>query len=142
LAGETRGELAEAIAKVAVENALKANRTKETVFWEESPLNSTIKPDLTIGIDKDHPSHVILVNASDTARNSDIKYWRNIGEIFDSKSRLQSGPAILNIVFKSQIKPELVTLRGCAKIICPFGDFDFISGVGFHSSTLRGIGAF
>jgi hypothetical protein len=37
---------------------------------------------------------------------------------------------------------DLTPVRGCAKIICPFGDFDFISGVGFHSSTLRGIGAF
>jgi hypothetical protein len=110
MAGETRGELAEAIAKVSLDRAIARTRRSETVFWEEAPADSVIKPDLTTGKDKDHPSNLILVNASDSPKESEKKYWRNIGEIFDSKSRLKSAPAILNLVFKSQIKPELVTL--------------------------------
>lgn len=47
MAGETRGELAEAIAKVALELAVGQQRTGYKVFWEQRPTNSVINPDLT-----------------------------------------------------------------------------------------------
>jgi hypothetical protein len=110
MAGETRGELAEAIAKVALEIAVEGRGKREKVFWEEPPKNSVIKPDLTVGLNKDNPNNLILVNASDTVSNSHMKYWRNICELFDSKSRLSPAPLVLNLVFKSEIKPELIKL--------------------------------
>lgn len=110
MAGEPRGELAEAIAKVAVEKAVALLGKGETIFWEVSPQGSVICPDLTTGMDADEPTNVILVNASDNVSNSHMKYWRNVAEIFDSKSRLDSPPAVLNLVFKSAIKPELIGL--------------------------------
>jgi hypothetical protein len=110
MAGESRGELAEAIAKVAVEDALHKLRSRELVFWEVRPDVAAITPDITTGTSKDNVSNVILVNASDTARNSDIKYWRNIGEIFDCKTRLDPPPATIALFFKSEIKPELIRL--------------------------------
>ena len=63
-----------------------------------------------MGADKNSPSILTLVNASETARNSDIKYWRNLGEAFDAKARLNPRPMVLNLVFHSDIKPELVRL--------------------------------
>lgn len=110
MAGETRGELAEAIAKVALDMAGKLLRVPDQIFWHESPDGAVIAPDLTIGIDLKAPKVVVLVNTSDSPRNSDIKYWRNLAEIFDSKSRLTNRPSVLNLVFRSEIKPELIRL--------------------------------
>src|SRR4051794_8433799 len=98
MAGEKRGGLAGAIAKVWLERAISLLGKPGEVFWEQQPLGSVIKPDLTVGSDKDNPQVLVLVNASDTARNSDIKYWRNLGEVFDSKARLQPRPSVLNLV--------------------------------------------
>ncbi len=110
MAGETRGELAEAIAMVAVEEALRTLKSDEKVFWEETPDAAAIKPDVTTGHSKDHPTNVILVNASDSPKESEKKYWRNIGEIFDCKTRLDPQPTVIALFFKSEIKPELIKL--------------------------------
>ena len=112
MAGETRGELAEAIAKVALELALNLQGSGKQVFWQKSPDGAVIKPDFTIGACHTSVESLILVNASESAKESDKKYWRNIGEIFDSKTRLPSQPSILNLVFRSEIKPELIRLSG------------------------------
>ena len=69
MAGETRGELAEAIAKVATDHALRKLKSHDKVFWEETPEDAVIKPDITVGTSKNAPRVVVLVNASDTARN-------------------------------------------------------------------------
>lgn len=110
MAGETKGELAEAVASIALEQALRLLKSKDRVFWEKSPDCAVIKPDFTIGSEPATPKCLILVNASESPRNSDIKYWRNVGEIFDAKSRLADPPAVLNLVFQSEIKPELVRM--------------------------------
>lgn len=110
MAGETRGELAEAIAKVALEIALAQSDIDERVYWEELPEGLVIKPDLTIGLNKDNPTNLFLINASESVGNSNMKYWRNIGEIFDIHARLANPPSIHNLVFKSEIKPELIKL--------------------------------
>lgn len=110
MAGETRGELAEAIGKVALERAVSLLGRKDQIFCQKSPDGAVIKPDITIGKDEKSPEVLVLVNASESPRNSDIKYWRNIGEIFDSKARLSPAPSILNLVFRSEIKPELIRL--------------------------------
>lgn len=110
MAGETRGILAEAIAKVATEIAIQSQNRPEKVFWGESPKGAIVSPDITIGINADQPSVLVLVNASDNVRNSNMKFWRNVSEIFDAKSRLSPRPQIINLVFKSEIKPELIKL--------------------------------
>ncbi len=110
MAGETRGELAEAIAKVAVQDAAAAVLPGDQVFWEEIPDDAVIKPDITVGSSKNSPHAVFLVNASDSPKESDKKFWRNIGEIFDAKSRLTPRPRVCVLVFKSEIKPELIKL--------------------------------
>jgi hypothetical protein len=110
MACETRGELAEAIAKVALENAVAITKRRENVYREEAPDNSVNNPDLTTGKDKNFPSNIVLVNASTAPTNSAEKYWRNIAEIFEAKVRLNPKPSILNLVFISEIKRELIKL--------------------------------
>ena len=108
MAGETRGELAEAIAKVALESAVASRGRSDKVYWEEAPANSVIKPDLTTGESIDHPSNLLLINASESPKESEKKFWRNLAEVFGSKARLDPRPAVISLVFKSEIKPELI----------------------------------
>ncbi len=110
MAGETRGELAEAIAMVATQEALRTLNSSESAFWEETPDAAAIRPDITTGRSKNLPTNVILVNASDSPKESEKKFWRNIGEIFDCKTRLAPRPTVIALFFKSEIKPELIKL--------------------------------
>jgi hypothetical protein len=130
MAGETRGALAEAIAKVALDEALSLMKKKVRVFWEELPEGAAVRPDLTVGPDKDHPECLILVNASDNVSNSHMKYWRNISEIFDAKSRLATRPAIIGLFFKSEIKPELIKLTAALCDATHHVDLDPVHGLG------------
>jgi len=115
MANEVRGELAEAIAKIALERGLQKASRPEHVFWQEAPSGSVIRPDITIGLDKNAPTHLILINASESPGNSNMKYWRNLAELFDSKSRIFPAPIVINLVFKSDIKRELIRL---AEVVC------------------------
>jgi hypothetical protein len=110
VAGESRGELAEAIAVVGL--AAACGTTKKKVFWEARPSDALVLPDITIGDSPTHPTHVVLVTACDTPRSSAMKYWRNLGEIFDAKSSAASPPRIVSLVFRSSIKEELIRLEG------------------------------
>lgn len=110
MAGEPRGELAEAIAKVAIQEAAARVLPADTTYWAEKPENAAIEPDITVGPSRDAPRVIFLVNASDSPKESEKKFWRNIGEIFDSKSRLNPRPRVCVLVFKSEIKPELIKL--------------------------------
>jgi hypothetical protein len=110
MSGESRGDLAEAITKTALCLALQEARIGGQIFWEESPDNIPIKPDLTIGQTKNSPTHLLLINASDSPRNSDMKFWRNVCEVFDSKALLSPRPVVMNVVFKSEVKPELLRM--------------------------------
>jgi hypothetical protein len=110
MSNETRGELAEAIAVVALERATAGRSAR--VFWEERPSDALVLPDITIGADPASPSHVVLVTACDTPRSSAMKYWRDLGEIFDTKSGSATPPRIISLVFRSSIKEELIRLEG------------------------------
>jgi hypothetical protein len=111
MSNESRGELAEAIAIVAFRRAFKKLAGSPQVHWEETPDSAVVIPDITIGPDPAEPTHVVLVTACDTPRSSAMKYWRNIGEIFDAKGRLARRPRIISLIFRSAIKEELVRLE-------------------------------
>jgi hypothetical protein len=110
VSGESRGELAEAIAVVGLVGACKA--TRSNVFWEERPSDALVLPDITIGETPLSPTHVVLVTACDTPRSSAMKYWRNLGELFDAKSSEKLPPRVVSLVFRSSIKEELIRLEG------------------------------
>jgi len=108
MAGEVRGELAEAIAVSATKMALQRMRTNDTVFWEAKPSQIPVVPDVAVGKTIDEAHTILLVTACDAPKNFAEKFWRNLGEQFDAKSRMSPRPRVVNLVFLSEIKPELL----------------------------------
>jgi hypothetical protein len=107
MAHETRGLLYEAITEAALKQAKKITRVAGEVYWNQKPKGMSVTPDLTIGRSIDKPSHVILVTASGAARNSEMKSWRNLGEMQEVKAQLPGPPIVINIYFKSEVKQGL-----------------------------------
>ncbi len=112
MAGERKGITYEAIVRVALEDLVRKGKLTGTVFWNEKPDAMTIEPDFTIGADKNHPTHVFLVTHSGSAKDSEKKFWRNIGELAEAKVRLTSPARVYSIAFDSVIKADLKALQG------------------------------
>jgi hypothetical protein len=107
MAGEQKGKAYEAFTKAALQH-LKTKRVfKGDIFWDEKPAGMTIVPDLTIGADKDHIHTLILVTHSGSAKESEKKGWRNMGELAESKIFLPTVPKVFNLAFDSVIKENL-----------------------------------
>src|SRR5579884_1154001 len=112
MAGERKGITYEAFVKIALEQLVDKGKLAGQVFWNEKPNEMTIEPDFTVGPDKDHPTHVFLVTHSGSAKNSDMKFWRNMGELVEAKVRLAKPARVYSVVFDSIIKEDLKALQG------------------------------
>jgi hypothetical protein len=111
MAGEQKGKTYEAIVKVALDRLKDSKQIKGNIYWNEKPTGMTIEPDFTIGADKDSPKYVLLVTHSSSAKNSDMKFWRNIGELAEAKLLLTTVPAVISITFDSVIKEDLKRIQ-------------------------------
>ncbi len=112
MAGERKGITYEAIVKIALEELVREGTLVGTVFWNQKPDAMTIEPDITVGADKDLPTDVFLVTHSGSAKNSDMKFWRNIGELTEAKVRLAKPARVYSVAFDSIIKADLKALQG------------------------------
>jgi hypothetical protein len=112
MAGERKGITYEAIVKVALQELIQKGKLTGQVFWNEKPV--TIEPDFTVGRDKDHPAHVFLVTHSGSAKESEKKFWRNIGELAEVKVRLPKSARVYSIVFDGVVKEDLKLLQAAA----------------------------
>ncbi len=128
MSGETQGELAEAIAVASLKSL--PFRGGIEVFWEKRPTGALVMPDITVGLTTDEPTHVFLVTACDTPRSSAMKYWRNIGEIFDSKKSRAIPPIVISLVFNSGVKEELLRLEASIVDSMLLIDRDLVFGPG------------
>ena len=114
MAGERKGKTYEAIVFVVLNELKKKGQLKGKVFWHENPKGMTIEPDLVIGKDVDHPTHIILITHSGSAKNSDMKFWRNMGELAEAKIFLSTIPHVFNVAFDSVIKEDLKKIQSAA----------------------------
>jgi hypothetical protein len=114
VAGERKGITYEAFVRIALEELILKRKLPGQVFWNEKPDEMTIEPDFTVGTDKNHPTHVFLVTHSGSAKDSDKKFWRNIGELVEAKVRLPKPAHVYSVVFDSIIKEDLKALQGAA----------------------------
>lgn len=114
MAGERKGKTYEALAKIALEELVKARKLKGKIFWNETPAGMSIEPDLLVGTDKDRPTHAFLITHSGAAGNSHMKFWRNMGELVEAKTCLPTVPRVFSIAFDSVIKADLKTLQEVA----------------------------
>lgn len=114
MAGERKGKTYEAIVFVILEQLKKKGKFKGDVFWNKTPKGMTIEPDLVVGNDIDHPSHIFLITHSGSAKNSDMKFWRNMGELAEAKTFIATIPHVFNIAFDSVIKKDLKKILAAA----------------------------
>lgn len=111
MANETRGILYETITEAALQLAVKKAKIQGLVRWNEKPKGMSVEPDFTVGMDKDDPSHVIMVTASGSSHNSHMKFWRNLGELQEVKAQLPRIPIVINLYFESVVKANILLLN-------------------------------
>ena len=107
MAGERKGKTYEAMTHAALTMLSRRGQVAGQFFWNEKPTGMSIEPDLTIGKDKDHPDVCILITQSGSAKESEKKGWRNLGELIELKTILESMPKTFNLMFDSVSKEEL-----------------------------------
>ncbi len=112
MAGERKGKAYEALVMVCLQELMKSKRLKGEVFWNKTPVGMSIEPDFTIGPNSDMPEIIFLVTHSGSAKDSEKKFWRNIGELSEAKTRLVTVPLVYNIAFDSVIKADLKKATG------------------------------
>ncbi len=111
MASEKKGKTYEAIVVAAARKVVAINSRFGQVYWNEKPVAMHIEPDVVIGKTLDAPIAIILVTHSASEKNSNQKFWRNIGELVEAKTRLSSIPKVGNFVFDGAFKPDLKTIQ-------------------------------
>jgi hypothetical protein len=114
MAGERKGKAYEALVKVALDHLLHASVLTGPIHWNVTPTGMTIEPDFTSGPDQNQPQQLFLVTHSGSAKNSDMKFWRNIGELVEAKARLPNTPVVVSILFDAEAKEALKLAQAAA----------------------------
>ena len=99
MAGEKKGKAYEALIFLALEELAGAKKLSGPVHWNITPKGMTIEPDLMTGSNTDSPETVLLVSHCGSAKNSDMKMWRNLGELVEVKTLLPSMPRVYCLLF-------------------------------------------
>lgn len=111
MAAERKGKTYEAITYVVLERLRKKGKLKGQVFWNKTPNGMTIEPDLVVGKNIDHPSIIFLLTHSGSAKESEKKLWRNMGELAEAKIFVSTVPRVYNVAFDSVIKENLKKIQ-------------------------------
>ena len=110
MAGEKIGKAYEAI----LNNVLESLRTKGVfsgnIFWNKTPEGLYVEPDFIIGTDINSPEYLLLSTHIGSAKDSEKKCWRNIGELCEAKSTF-TRLIVINIIFDSVMKADLKQIQ-------------------------------
>lgn len=128
MAGERKGKAYEAVVFVALQELRRAGVFHDPIYWEKTPAGMSIKPDLTIGPCEDSPACSILVTHSSAAGNSHMKFWRNLGELVETKTCLGNVPRVIGLTFGA-IKEDLEPIQAWA-----FDEFRWSRGDRWHQA--------
>lgn len=107
MAGEVLGKTYEAMTRVALAMAGVPN---ERIFWDQRPKWMSIKADFVIGKELDRPEAVVLCAHSQSTKNSEMKFWRNLQEFFETKASLPKPLGAYNLVFNKSYKDKLLSI--------------------------------
>jgi hypothetical protein len=128
MSNERRGLAYEAVVHVALQELIRESVVSGKLFWNETPSGMSIKADLLVGRDKDHPDVVLMITRCTSARNSDMKCWRNLGELVEAKTCLPTIPKVFGLTFGS-IKEALEPIQERA-----FDHFVWSRGKAWHTA--------
>jgi hypothetical protein len=99
MAGEVKGRVFEILTLIVFEGL--GYSQGHNLYWEEKPEGFSIKPDFILGSLR-NPSHWFMVTTTISAKNSNMKLWRNLGELFEVKRSYNPPPIIVDLVLESQ----------------------------------------
>jgi hypothetical protein len=98
MAGEKKGKAYEALVHVALQELVDANKLAGPLHWNITPKGMSIEPDFMTGSDPDAPNTIFLLSHCGSAKNSDMKMWRNLGELVEAKTVLPNMPRVYCIL--------------------------------------------
>ena len=111
MAGERKGKTYEAITFVALHLLKNNHKLRGSIFWNETPEGMTIETDFVIGNDINLPKTIFLVTHGTSAKESNRKYWRNMGECVEAKTCLKTTPNVYGLTFDSIIKRAIKNIE-------------------------------
>jgi len=107
MANEIRGAICEAVAVAALE--LIKNPYQARISWGTTPAGlSVCESDISIFRGRKLDG-IFQVTSSGYAGNYQMKFWRDLGELFEIR-RVYPDIAIINIIFESEVKHKLVEI--------------------------------
>lgn len=127
MASEKRGLFYEALIYVLLRRIIK----DKIVYWNQTPSQMTIDTDITIGTTVDNPDFLFLISHSTAEHNSDMKFWRNMGEVFEAKTLVKSKPKAICILMDDKFKENLLLIQPYA-----FDDFIIVSQESFGAKII------
>ena len=108
MAGEKKGKAYEALVHVALKELVDDKKLAGPLHWNVTPKGMSIEPDFVTGSDPDNPETILLLNHSNAAGNSHMKFWRNLGELVEAKTVLPTIPRVYCLTFgiiKADLEP-------------------------------------
>jgi hypothetical protein len=111
MASEKRGYAYEALTMWALGKLKEKGEMKHDAFWNQKPDNLGIVPDITIGRNPSEPSSLILVSHCTAEHNSDMKFWRNVGEVWDAKRAFGPDFPCRCLLFDAKFKKNLLIIQ-------------------------------
>lgn len=113
MASERKGKVYESLIYCVLTQLIEEGMLKGKLFWNETPAEMSFEPDFTIGQTSHSPRYGLLVTHCGSPRNSDMKGWRNLGELADFKTALARIPSVSAITF-GRIKEDIAPLQHTA----------------------------
>jgi hypothetical protein len=110
MAGEKKGKAYEALVHVALQELVDAKKLAGPLHWNITPKGMSIEPDFMTGKDPDDPKTILLLNHSGSSGDSHKKFWRNLGELVETKTVLPSRPRVYCLTF-GIIKADLAPIQ-------------------------------
>jgi hypothetical protein len=111
MASEKRGIFYEALIFAALNSLKSESRISGEIFWNQTPSKMDIDTDITIGEAVNAPEIVILVSHCTSEHNSDMKFWRNMGELREVKLNLGPEVKVICILFDDIFKVNLLAIQ-------------------------------
>ena len=113
MAGEKKGKAYEALVHIALSELVANKKLAGPLHWNITPKGMSIEPDFLTGKDVNQPDTFLLVTYSGSAKESEKKMWRNLGELVEAKTVLAKMPRVYALTFGS-IKNELEPIQQSA----------------------------
>lgn len=104
MAGERIGKTYEAVLKIVLERLKRKGIFTGSIFWNETPNAFTVEPDFIIGPSINEPMYLVLSTHIGSAKDSEKKCWRNLGELCEAKAICCGRIFAINIIFDSVMK--------------------------------------